>query len=109
MRVLVVDDSQAFREVLTEVAVAAGLEVAGTASSGEEGVRLFEELRPDVVIVDVRLPEMSGYEVEARVRAFSAAARVVLVSATESGHDPRVVTKRSLTPAGLKAALAIGS
>ena len=109
MRVLLVDDSEPFRNLLAEVAVAAGFEVAGTAASGEEAVRLFEELRPDVVIVDVRLPEMSGYEVADRVRAVSAAARVVVVSAADSTCDGRVVPKRFLTPEGLRSALGISS
>lgn len=106
MRVLLVDDSEPFRELLAQVALAAGLEVAGTATSGEEGLALFEELRPDAVIVDFRLPGMTGYEVAARLRALSRATPVLLVSATDSDREG-VIPKRSLTPARLLEELGI--
>lgn len=108
MRVLVVDDSDAFRDALEQIVVAAGLEVAGTASSGEEAIRLFEELGPDALVIDVRLPRMSGCEVADRVRAVSADVPVVMVSATDSSQGRSVLPKRSLTPERLRAALGLG-
>lgn len=109
MRTLLVDDSESFRDLLAEVADAAGLEVVGTAGSGEEGLRLFEELRPDVVIVDVRLPGMSGYEVADRVRVLAPATQVVVVSATDAFDDGGVIQKGCLTPARLRSELALGA
>jgi len=108
MRVLLVDDSEPFRDLLAQVAVAAGLEVAGAAGSGEEGLSLFEELRPDALIVDFRLPDMTGYDVADRVHVVSGAARVILVSATDSDREG-VIPNRSLTRARLLAELGIGS
>jgi DNA-binding response OmpR family regulator len=105
MRVLLVDDSKAFRDLLAEVATAAGLDVIATAASGEEGLRLFEELRPEALILDVRLPGMNGFEVAERIREMSEATRVVIVSATDTGRDPRIIPKRSLTPQRLRTEL----
>lgn len=105
MRVLLVDDSEAFRNALTQLALAAGLEIAGVASSGEEAIALFHSLSPDALVVDVRLPGMSGYDVAEQVLAAAPRAPVVLVSATDGVSDARVLQKSSLTPAILRAAL----
>ena len=89
MRVLLVDDSDAFRDALTRVAIAAGLEIVAVASSGEQAIELFETLSPDALVVDLRLPGMSGYDVAERALAAAPETRVVLVSATGIGSGSR--------------------
>jgi CheY-like chemotaxis protein len=100
-----VEDSEAFRTALTQLAVAAGLEILGVAASGEEAIELFDALSPDALVLDVRLPGMSGYDVAERVLATAPQTRIVLVSATEGVNDARVLAKSSLTPEILRAAL----
>ncbi len=63
IRVLVVDDSPVIRErVRLELDRAAGLQVCGVASSGRQGVRLAVELQPDVVLMDLSMPDLDGFE-----------------------------------------------
>ncbi len=63
VRLLVVDDHDLFRAGLASLLTAeAGIDVVGQASGGKMGVRLAAELRPDVILMDVRMPDISGPE-----------------------------------------------
>jgi DNA-binding NarL/FixJ family response regulator len=63
IRVLLVDDQDLFREgVRVIVDAQEGMEVVGAAGDGHEAVRLVDELEPDVVLMDIRMPEMDGVE-----------------------------------------------
>jgi DNA-binding NarL/FixJ family response regulator len=82
VRVVIVDDHALVREgtvqLLTQVA---DIEVVGQAGSGEEALRVFEELRPDVALIDVNLPGMSGLELARHASASQGNLRVLIVSA----------------------------
>jgi len=80
-RVMVVDDSMLMRQMIRDILKAAGWQVVGEASSGAEAVRLYDELRPDVVTLDIVMPGTDGlYALERIVRA-DPVAKVVVVSA----------------------------
>jgi DNA-binding NarL/FixJ family response regulator len=82
VRVLVVDDHVLFAEALMlTLGIDDRIEVVGSASSGVEAVSLAEALRPDVVLMDVHMPNMDGIEATRRVRNVSPGSRVVIVTA----------------------------
>ena len=68
IRVLLVDDQDLFREgVRVIVDAQEGLEVVGSAANGEDAVRLVDELAPDVVLMDIRMPDLDGVEATRRI------------------------------------------
>ena len=78
---MTVDDQAVFRSVSREVIEAtAGFESAGEAASGEEALRLVEEAKPQLVLVDVRMPGMDGVETARRLHASHPDLVVVLIS-----------------------------
>src|SRR3954447_11445006 len=82
-RLLVVDDALLMRKMIGEVAAEAGWEVAGEARNGVEAVELYDRLRPDLVTMDVVMPEMSGLEALRRIRAADPDAQVVMMTALD--------------------------
>jgi DNA-binding NarL/FixJ family response regulator len=80
-RVLAVDDHAAFLILLREVVCATrGLEAVGEAKSGEEAVEVARRLRPDVVLMDVRMPGLGGVAAARLIKEGCPSALVVLIS-----------------------------
>jgi two-component system, NarL family, nitrate/nitrite response regulator NarL len=86
LRCLLVDDSEEFLASASRLLEAQGLEIVGLASSGADAIRLADEFRPDVALVDVQLGEEDGLELARRLMASSPPTRVVLIS-THSQED----------------------
>ena len=80
IRVLLVDDHDVFRHGLAQLLGDEGLDVVAEASGGEAGVRLAAELRPDVVLMDLSMPGMSGVEATRVIAAGDDGSRVVVLS-----------------------------
>jgi DNA-binding NarL/FixJ family response regulator len=79
--ILIVDDHPLFREGLKSLlAKHSNYELAGEAGSGEEGLRKAKEIRPDLVIMDIGLPDISGIDVTRNIREILADTRVVILS-----------------------------
>ena len=87
-RILVVDDTPANVKLLADVLGSRGYAVS-TAASGKEGLEKVAADAPDLVLLDVVMPEMSGYEVCKAIRADPATSRlpVVMVTALDSGQE----------------------
>jgi two-component system, chemotaxis family, chemotaxis protein CheY len=83
VRLLVVDDAMIIRELIKEAATEAGFEVVGEAANGRDAVERFGELRPDVVTLDLVMPQFNGLYALEGILAIDPSARVIVVSALE--------------------------
>ncbi|HEY0778310.1 MAG TPA: response regulator [Gemmatirosa sp.] len=79
--VLVCDDALFMRTMVSDILQQAGYEVIGEASTGAEAVSRYQELRPDLVTMDIVMPDMGGVDAVRAIRAHDPAARVVMCSA----------------------------
>jgi DNA-binding NarL/FixJ family response regulator len=113
--VLIVDDHPSFRAAARMLLEAEGYVVVGEAEDGRKGIALARDLRPDLVVLDVNLPDIDGFDVAARVTSEDGAPAVVLVSSRESrDFGPLVsrsgargfISKADLSGAALKALVA---
>lgn len=82
--VLIVDDHDGFRAVARDVLTSHGFEVVGEAAHGWGALTAADELAPAIVLLDVRLPDLDGFEVARRLLASPHAPAVVLVSTREA-------------------------
>jgi two-component system, chemotaxis family, protein-glutamate methylesterase/glutaminase len=82
IRALVVDDSAIFRKIISEtIAAMPGMEVVGTAGNGAIALGRISALRPDVVLLDIEMPEMDGFDVLQAIRSQKLDVGVIMVSA----------------------------
>ncbi|HEV2906336.1 MAG TPA: response regulator transcription factor [Actinomycetota bacterium] len=85
MRVMIVDDHPVTRDGLrAALGTAEDVEIVGEASSGEEAVKVVNEVEPDVVFMDVRMPGMNGIEATRAIRQGNPDTRVILFTVDES-------------------------
>ncbi|MCX7841814.1 MAG: response regulator [Clostridia bacterium] len=80
-KILIVDDSMISRINLKKILLAEGHEVIGEASNGLEAVKKFEDLKPDIVTMDITMPEMDGLEALRNIMRSNPAAKVIMISA----------------------------
>ena len=88
-RVLVVDDAAFMRKVVSDALIEGGHEVVGEAGDGFEAVRRYQELRPEVVTLDITMPEKDGLTTLMEIVSIDPAARVVMCSAL--GQESKVL------------------
>ena len=119
VRVLIVDDQEPFRMAARMVVeITDGFEVAGEAETGEDSVRMAQELQPDLVLMDVNLPGINGLDATRQILTGASPVVVLLLSTyEEEEYAPRAaecgaaayIPKSSFGPDRLEAAWAAAS
>lgn len=82
-RILIVDDAPIIRLMLKDILIEHGYDVVDEGSDGEEGVEKFKALRPDLVTMDITMPEKNGIEALKEILAIDPKAKVVVITAIE--------------------------
>ena len=82
LRIMVVDDSQATRRVVSAL-VGARWTVVGSAENGTAALKKFAELKPDLVLLDLGMPDIDGIEVGRQIHAMDASARMILFTLSD--------------------------
>jgi DNA-binding NarL/FixJ family response regulator len=88
IRILCVDDHPLMRVgIVAVIRHESDMDVAGEASTGREAVKLFQELQPDITLMDLRLPDISGIDAMIAIRAQSPGARVIVLTTFEGDAE----------------------
>ena len=80
-RVLIADDAAFMRMMIKDILQKNGFEVVGEASNGIEAVNLYKKEKPDVVTMDITMPDMDGIEAVKEIKAFDQDAKIIMCSA----------------------------
>ena len=94
---MVVDDHPMWRESVARDLTEAGMHVAATASNGTEAIARFPAARPDVLVLDLQIPDPNGVAVTAEVVRLNPAVRVLILSASGEQHDVLEAVKAGAT------------
>ena len=87
LRLVLADDHDLFRTGLRNLLADQGLEIAGEASTGAEAVSLVRELAPDVVVMDLKMPGMTGVDATRQIASLAPLTRVVVLTISDEDED----------------------
>jgi DNA-binding NarL/FixJ family response regulator len=104
-RVVIVDDHAGFRATARKLLVARGFDVVGEAADGAQALEAVARLQPDVVLLDVQLPDASGFELATRLNSNGHRPDVVLISSRDAAEFGGLVERSSARGFIPKAAL----
>ena len=79
--ILVVDDSRVSRKILINMLEKSGYSIAGEAIDGNDGIAQYKKLKPDVVTMDITMPELNGIEALKQIKEFDPDAKVIIITA----------------------------
>jgi len=79
--ILIVDDAAFMRMMIKDILTKNGYNVAGEAENGLKGVEKYNELKPDLVLMDITMPEMDGIQALKKIKESDAGAKVIMCSA----------------------------
>jgi two-component system nitrate/nitrite response regulator NarL len=87
MRVLLIDDHTLVRKGLEQLLQSRGVEIAASVSSGQEGIAQAQALKPDIVLLDMKMPNMSGTETLKQLRAAGVTAPILMLTMSREEQD----------------------
>ncbi|NLU09633.1 MAG: response regulator [Tepidanaerobacter acetatoxydans] len=79
--ILIVDDAAFMRMMIKDILTKNGYEVSGEAENGVVAVKMYDELKPGLVIMDITMPEMDGIEAVKKIKAMDSSAKIIMCSA----------------------------
>lgn len=88
-RILITDDAAFMRHMIKNVLVKEGYEIAGEACNGNECVQLFQELKPDICLLDITMPQKDGIEAVKEIMQIDPNAKIIMISAL--GHQNKII------------------
>jgi two-component system chemotaxis response regulator CheY len=80
-KVLIVDDAAFMRMMIKDILVKNGFEISGEAPNGLKAIELYKAEKPDVVTLDITMPEMDGIQALKEIRSFDPSSKVIMCSA----------------------------
>ena len=80
-KILIVDDSRTSRKLLRNILEEAGHEILGEAANGQDGVKQFQSLKPELVTMDITMPVLDGVEALNMIKALDKNSKVIMVTA----------------------------
>jgi two-component system chemotaxis response regulator CheY len=80
-KILIVDDAAFMRMMIKDILEKNGFEVVGEANNGIKAVELYKKEKPDIVTMDITMPDMDGIEAVKAIKAFDPAAKIIMCSA----------------------------
>lgn len=80
-KILIVDDAAFMRMMIKDILEKNGFQIVGEANNGLKAVELYKKERPDVVTMDITMPDMDGIEAVKEIKAFDPAAKIIMCSA----------------------------
>ncbi|MBE5861113.1 MAG: response regulator [Butyrivibrio sp.] len=88
-RILIADDTAFFREMLRNILKQSDYEIVGEATTGEQAVKMYEEKKPDLVILDINMPVMNGIDALTEIMTAHPDANVIMCS--DQKQEPMIV------------------
>jgi DNA-binding NarL/FixJ family response regulator len=107
--ILIVDDHPSFRETARALLESEGFEVVGEAEDGESAIEAARRLRPALILLDVQLPDIDGFEVAARLTANGDAPAIILTSSRDASEYSGLVEQSGARGFVPKAELSAGA
>lgn len=80
-RVLIVDDTAFMRKLLRNILFSGGFDIVGEAENGKQAVEMYKQLKPDLVMLDIVMPEMNGIEALKAIKQIDPNAKVIMCTA----------------------------
>ncbi|MFM5528002.1 response regulator [Aeromonas veronii] len=85
-KVLIVDDHPTIRMAVSMILSSASHSICGEANNGVDALRKYKELKPDVVVLDIGIPQMDGFEVIKRIKNDNVKTKIIILSAMDTQH-----------------------